>query len=380
MANALAARCAVTLVQLRPPNESIAAADGAGRFERVVALEKDRSYTPSKILQGLIGPSPLPVLNYSSPQAANGLRQLLLEQPFDGVQVEGIHLLSYLAGINALPQKPAIVVDWHNIESELMRRYAATEANWPKRLAARRTATLLERAEQRLLSGAPVHTVASAREREVLLARSPRNDIRVIPNGVETSRFLQIIREGPPAAPKRSLLFVGSMDYHANIDGVTWFARAAWPAIHAAFPDLIFTIVGREPVPEIRNLASGSVRVTGTVDDVLPYYRDAFAVIVPLRVGGGTRLKILEAMAAGVPVISTALGAEGIEVTNDTNILLADDPAQILSALQRLHRDTDLQRRLAAAGRLLVAQKYDWDVLGEALYLVHQERIAAARP
>ena len=104
------------------------------------------------------------------------------------------------------------------------------------------------------------------------------------------------------------------MDYHANIDAVTWFSRTAWPEIAPKHPDLHFTIVGRDPAPAVRALASDRIHVTGTVDDVRPFYASAVAAVVPIRSGSGTRLKILEAMAAGVPVISTRLGAEGIEV------------------------------------------------------------------
>src|SRR6202034_3746319 len=121
---------------------------------------------------------------------------------------------------------------------------------------------------------------------------------------------------------KSTILFVGSMDYHANIDAMTWFTRTAWPEIARARADLRLVIVGRDPAPEVRALASDRIRVTGTVEDVRPYYASALAAVVPLRSGSGTRLKIFEAMAAGVPIVSTRLGAEGIDAQNLVHFFL----------------------------------------------------------
>jgi polysaccharide biosynthesis protein PslH len=169
-------------------------------------------------------------------------------------------------------------------------------------------------------------------------------------------------------------LFVGSMDYHANSDAVLWFVNNIWGAIEKAFPDLNFTIVGRSPAKEIRDLATDRIRVTGTVEDVRPFYEQALAVIVPLRVGGGTRLKILEAMAMGVPVISTTIGAEGIEAQNGEEILLADSVEEMISALRVVMSNGGARREaVAQAGRRLVAAKYDWDSIAARLYQVHSE-------
>jgi glycosyltransferase involved in cell wall biosynthesis len=267
---------------------------------------------------------------------------------------------------------PGIVIDWHNIESELMRRYAETETSWPKRIAARRTAVLLEAAETELLQSCPVHAVASERERQLLLSRGCGSKIQVIGNGVEVSQFAHVAANY--FAGLKSILFVGSMDYHANIDGVLWFARETWPQIRSNWQDLNFTVAGRNPSPEIIGLKSESINVTGTIDDVRPYYSAALAAVVPLRVGGGTRLKILEAMAAGVPVVSTRLGAEGLDIIDGVNILLADTTEQMVSALGRLRSDGELWHRLVQNARRLVSERYDWDSLGQLLYDVHSNK------
>jgi glycosyltransferase involved in cell wall biosynthesis len=163
------------------------------------------------------------------------------------------------------------------------------------------------------------------------------------------------------------------MDYHANIDGVTWFTREIWPAIAEKHPELEFIIVGRHPSRAIRALASDRIRVTGTVEDVRLFYASASAVVVPLRVGSGTRLKILEAMAAGVPVVSTRLGAEGIDATHDIHLLLADNRAEMVAAINQMASSSPMRSRLVLAAREWVVNHYDWDLVGEELYRIHRE-------
>jgi glycosyltransferase involved in cell wall biosynthesis len=172
---------------------------------------------------------------------------------------------------------------------------------------------------------------------------------------------------------KRTILFVGSMDYHANIDAVIWFSRVAWPQIARRHSELQFTIVGRDPAPEVRALASDRICVTGTVDDVRPFYASAVAAIVPLRSGSGTRLKILEAMAAGVPVVSTRLGAEGIEAQDDVHLLLADVGPEFAAAVDRVVSSAETRVRLSQAARALVCRIYDWSIIGKQLHAIHAD-------
>jgi glycosyltransferase involved in cell wall biosynthesis len=168
------------------------------------------------------------------------------------------------------------------------------------------------------------------------------------------------------------------MDYHANIDGAVSFAREVWPQLRERKPELIFTIVGRDPAPEVCELASiPGIEVTGTVDDVRPYYREAIAAVVPLKVGGGSRLKILEAMAAGVPVVSTTLGAEGLEVTDDKNILIADPTEKMVEAIIKLIEQPEQRKQLREAGRTLISNRYDWARVGESLFKCYAGLLAA---
>jgi len=366
LARELARRASLTYLGLRNPQDPPPVPPPAEAFQAVL-ISKDPGYTPANILRGLLGPVPVNVLNCWTARAVAELRRLLDGQQFDVVQVEGVHLTPYLPYIRAARSRPAIVGDWHNIESEIMRRYSENTAGLPRRLYARRTAGLLEKMEVRLLKGCQAHSVASQREQERLLARVPGANISVVENGVDVSAYSTI----PAGGPRRDLLFVGSMDYHANIEAAVRFAADTWPLLHARRPQLRFVIVGRSPAPAVQALARlPGVAVTGTVDDVRPYYSQALATVVPLRVGSGTRLKILESMAAGVPVVSTRLGAEGLEVTEDRDILLAETAAETVRATEAL-ADGERWRSIAAAARELARTRYDWPILGEKLFRIH---------
>jgi len=383
LARELAKRASVTFVEMCHSGEQPSSPPSDRAFDEIVSLRKGASYTPGKILRGLAGPSPLTVLNYFDAKSANQLATLLERNRFDTVQIEGIHLSGYLDVIKAAPKRPAIVIDWQNIESELMWRYSKNARFWPKKMIARRTAGLLQRSEVMLLGGGETHTVVSDREQQKLLGWCPSALVNVIPNGVDTDLFsASVISEMQKNATsdmlKPSILYVGAMDYHANIDGVTWFAREIWPEIAVKHPELEFVIVGRRPSGAVRALASQRIRVTGTVDDVRPFYASAVAVVVPLRVGAGTRLKILEAMAAGVPVVSTRLGAEGIDATTNVHLLLAENRAEMVAAIDQI-ADPHIRSRLVSAAREFVTNRYDWALIGERLYQIHVQRLRASR-
>jgi glycosyltransferase involved in cell wall biosynthesis len=251
-----------------------------------------------------------------------------------------------------------------------MQRYSERTINFAKRTYSWRTAQQLASLERRALQEFDAHIVVSKRDREKLLALNPNVPVYVIENGVDTAYSSD---RGDTQVSGHRLLFVGSMDYHANIDAAIDFVRNIWPGLHARKPQLVMTIVGKDPVPEVRALASKpGVEVTGTVDDVRPLYREAVAAVIPLKVGAGSRLKILEAMAAGTPVISTTLGAEGLEVRDKENIAIADSDEQLTETILRIADDKAERARLIAGGRALVEAQYDWSRIGNALYRVYE--------
>jgi len=187
----------------------------------------------------------------------------------------------------------------------------------------------------------------------------PGCEITVVPTGVDTQQFQ--VAPASSATPPR-IVFTGSMDWEPNIDAVEFFCGQIWPRILAEFPNAIFQIVGRNPFAKVQRLASQSVQVTGTVPSVTDYLRGATVVVVPLRIGGGTRLKIYEAMAMGKALVSTSIGAEGLSFENGRDLLLADDASSFAEAILLLLRDAQVRRRIEQAAVQLAAQ-FDWSVV-----------------
>jgi glycosyltransferase involved in cell wall biosynthesis len=269
-----------------------------------------------------------------------------------------------------------VVFDWHNIESEAMRRYSASARSALRRAYAAFTARRLAALEKRILREGLGHIVCSERERDALKRVAPDARVAVVENGVDARAFAAF----EPAATRDRLVFVGSMDYHANVDAAVWFVRNVWPGLHEIFPMLRLTLVGSNPVEAVLALRSEpGVEVSGTVDDVRPYYAEALAAIVPLRLGGGTRLKILEAMAAGAPVISTPLGAEGLAVTPGVNILLAKQDRDWESHIRAVIENQDLRMGMARAARELACSRYDWEAIGASLHSTYCEWLGATK-
>jgi sugar transferase (PEP-CTERM/EpsH1 system associated) len=377
LARQIAGRAALTLVGLDteelPPGENMRRERLAGLHDsEVVRVRREAGYSRLNLLRGFVGPTPVSILNFTTPVAMSVLEQLFRQQVFDAVQVESVHLIAYAELIRRIAPKVPMLCDWHNIESEIQDRYAENHSGSLRSVYARRTADLLHRFERKFLRLGDAHTVCSERERQVLLALEPTARVEVIENGVDVEYFSQT--ERLPAGPRRSLVYVGLMEYHANVDAVTYFAREIWPRVRERRPELGFVIVGARPTPEVVALANQpGITVTGTVEDLRPYYRGALAAVVPLRVGGGTRLKILESMAAGTPVISTTLGAEGLRVTQGEDLVLADAPAAMAEAVAGLHEDSPQWSRLSENGKRLALSRYDWSVIGEKLMRVYAE-------
>ena len=377
LARVLAQRTRVTLLAFNDHEESSAPLENP--YEQVIEVKRDAAYTVSNVVRGLWGRTPLPVLNYTTESMKKALERILSDKDFDVVQVESIHLMAYLPIIRAARKPPLVICDWHNIESELMQRYSEREPNLLRRAYAGKTARLMSEFERRAVREFDAHVTVSQRDAERLRSLNANARIFVIQNGVDTEYYSDAQIEKAAwarreAPGKSRIVFVGSMDYHANIEGAVNFAREVWPRLRARQPELVFTIVGRDPSRGVRELAAiPGIQVTGTVDDVRPFYRRAVAAIVPLNVGGGSRLKILEAMAAGVPVVSTTLGAEGLDVQHGQNILIADTNEQIVEAIVRVVENEDRRRELGAAGRALVADHYDWSKVGVSLFKTYEE-------
>jgi glycosyltransferase involved in cell wall biosynthesis len=193
--------------------------------------------------------------------------------------------------------------------------------------------------------------------------------VTVVPTGVDLTEFKP---DASTREPEPLVMFVGAMDWEPNIDAVEYFSSEIWPAVLASVPGARFRIVGRNPDSRVRRLAAKSIEVTGRVSSVISQLHEAAVMIVPLRIGGGTRLKIYEAMAAGKAVVSTTVGAEGLDVHPGRDIVLADAPSSFAQAIVKLFRDRSLRQRYEVAAAALASQ-YDWPSVGERFETVLQQ-------
>lgn len=278
---------------------------------------------------------------------------------FDVVVAEHLFMARYSLTL-ACPR----VLVLHNIESDLARSLAATFPQ-PRRAYKAAASRWLSRYEKRMLSsmsGAVAVSEADSRRLEQLAPGLPAT---VVENGVDCTAFGETY--GAPRCEGHRLLYLGLMSYESNIDAVTWFTREVLPLIREDFPETVFTIAGGDPAPSVKALAGPGVAVAGYVDDVRPLYRENDVMVVPLRHGGGSRLKILEAFAAGTPVVSTAKGTEGLEAEDGRHLLVADTPRDMAAAVAGLFRDPGAGRVLRENAAALALERYDWPRLAAKL-------------
>jgi len=249
-----------------------------------------------------------------------------------------------------------VVLFQHNVETMLWRRMATTEKSTLRKLSYGIEARKMAAYETRTLRQFRHVIAVSDHDRSGMLSMAPECAITVVPTGVDTEKY-QAARSASGNPPL--IVFTGSMDWEPNIDAVEYFCNEIFPLVLASFPAARFQIVGRNPHARVRKLASASVEVTGTVPSVADYLRNATVVIVPLRIGGGTRLKIFEAMAMRKALVSTSIGAEGLDVTSGKDCLLADDANSFAMAILSLLQNPVLRRTYEENAAALAA-RFDW--------------------
>ena len=364
----LARRHAITYLAFKEPAQP--AADVAGMSEVASRIETVTRSEPAKgtlrfyadAAMHLVDPLPYAVGKYRSREFKDRLNALLETQTFDLIVCDFL-----FPAVNLPKQLPCPAVMFtHNVESEIWRRHAENKTGIQKFLYGAQYQRMLRYEGHALQRFEGVLAVSDA-DRQTFTALYPgaiSHPVHVVPTGVDTDYFAP----APSDPALRTLVFTGSMDWLPNEDAMQFFCRDILPLIRAQEPGVRLSIVGRAPTPAVKRLAEEhGVTVTGRVDDVRPYMKEAAVYVVPLRIGGGTRLKIFEAMAMGKAVVSTTVGAEGLPVTHGEHVLLADDPAAFANSVVSLLRDADRRATLEAAARTLVVEHYDWSAVAGAL-------------
>lgn len=300
-----------------------------------------------------------------SEELASKIQRLIQQVPFDLIQIEESALAPY---IELVPHGPKRVLTFYDIDFTQAARIASIKSSARARFRMRLYGRMMRRWEPTYAEHFDRCITVSEIDRDLLKNANPRLLIEVVANGVDTGCYQPLPHHENPA-----IMFVGSMNYAPCIDAMLHFAHDILPRILPAFPNLKLFIVGANPAPEICALENDTIHVTGRVEDVRPYYEQCPVVVVPLRAGGGTRLKILEAMAFGRAVVSTPLGAEGLDVRHDEHLLLADAPDTFAAHIINLLQDYALYARLTTAARAQVEAHYDWNIIASQMLRIYEE-------
>lgn len=312
---------------------------------------------------------PFTIAKFYSMRMRNKIK-LVLNNKYDLIHCSHLHMAQYVENLKNIPK----ILDEHNVEFFLIKRYLKEEQNLIKKIFVYFLQYLkLAKYESNISQKFKHCFVVSEIDKKNLESIAPNVVVSVIPNGVD------VIFYEPRRDEQRSniLVFTGVMDWFPNEDAVLFFYEQIWPLIKKEIKEVSFHIVGRNPSNKILNLSrqEKNIIITGYVDDVRPYIARSSVYIVPLRIGGGSRLKILEAMAMGKAIVSTSIGCEGLGITDNENILIANSPVEFAKKTVLLLKDSALCNKLGISARKLVENKCSWDIIGKKLDEVYNEVI-----
>lgn len=326
------------------------------------------------LLQCLIHRKPLTVAKYYSAKMARTLKSLLTSREFSIIHFEMLHMGQYLSVLRANSKSScATILGEQNIDSSIWRRLAREELIPLKKLIFYWQHRSFRSYERRICPRFDLCLCVSTQDQGDLESICPGVITELVPNGVDPNYF----KSGEDVEDETRLVFTGSMDWKPNEDAVEYFCYQILDHVRGEIPEVEFYIVGSNPTKRVLELGNiRSVTVTGWVEDVRPYIASAAVFVVPLRIGGGTRLKILQALAMGKSVVSTPIGCEGLDLQPDRHLLVADWYRPFAEATVKLMKDRAMRQRLAENGKKLVQERHDWDVVIEKLELAYRKAIS----
>jgi sugar transferase (PEP-CTERM/EpsH1 system associated) len=375
----LAKHHAVTFFTFYAAHENDVHAELSHIFERAIQIPLDLPPAKSagellNYAAHLFSREPYNLTKYCRPVVRKKLHALLQEETYDVV------LCDFLMAAGVIPWDwpgPKVLFT-HNVEAVIWQRHFEMARNPLWKAISWREWKAMESAERRYLRKADQVLTVSENDREVFARFLDPRKLTVIPTGADTEFFQP--SSGETETPN-SLVFTGSMDWLPNEDGILYFADEIFPLIRRHVPDVTLSIVGRKPSRRVKDLASRvpNIQVTGWVEDVRPYLAKGAVCIVPLRIGGGTRLKIFEAMSMAKAVVSTSIGAEGLPVKNGEHILLADDPASFAETTLQLLGNASQRAQIGHAARQLVEENYSWSTVSADFAQVLENVVKQAR-
>ncbi len=292
------------------------------------------------------------------------LRGLLRSRAFDLVSLEA-PFFAY-APLGCGPRgspRPRVIIDSHNVEFDLARQYGEMSSGLVRTI--HHAANWRKMRRDEVMAWRRVDGVAFTSYEDAARARAILPSLRtaVVPNGVDVDQFRP--RLDLPTSDGKTVVFFGTMNYYPNLDAVRWLLQEIWPVLSRRNPDARLKIIGSHPTPDILAQAGPRVEIAGLVDDLQRHLSEAAAILVPLRIGGGTRLKILESLAMSKAIVSTSLGAEGIAARSGEHLIIADDPSELANLTGGILDDPAQAQRLGEAGRALAERSYSWSAIGD---------------
>ena len=358
----------VTLLTLETQPTDTASITHIEQLDITVHLVQNSSTLPrvslSTLLSACVNRQPITVARYNVPAYRQKIKELLVTETFDLVHYEMFHTAQFYTETDlpsVLSQQNVDSAIWHRLTGETTNLFYKC-AYWTQQLA-------FQRYERVLSPQFDAVTCTSDIDAAVFQRHCAEGVVEVIPNGVDISHYQPDFQSEAPA----HLIYIGSMDWYPNEDAVSFFAEEVLPQVQGNVPDVKFTIVGRNPSARVQRLADREgVVVTGRVPEIKPYFAEATVFVVPLRIGSGTRLKILEALAMGKAVVSTTIGAEGLALRDGEEIIIADEPKDFADAVIQLLTDPSLRQKIGEKGRERVEQDYDWRNIGKKLLTVYE--------
>jgi glycosyltransferase involved in cell wall biosynthesis len=309
---------------------------------------------------------------YASRAFGDRLAARLRSTPFDLVHMDSLDLAQYLPACAGLP----VACVHHDVESDLLRRRADVDASPFRRRYLAHQSRLMRAVERRWCGAIALNVAVSEHDRARLQAIAPAARVAVVPNGVDTSEF-----DAPVAGTGTGVAFVGGTQPSPNLDALEYFCREIQPHLRELAGDVPVRWIGRaSPDQQQQYRMRYGVELSGYVDDVRPLMQAAACHIVPLRIGGGTRLKILNAWAMSKPVVSTSIGCEGLAAVDGENVLIRDEPRAFAAAVAGLLQSDSMRVTLGQRGRDTVRARYDWDAVGAAMLETYLSIARGGRP
>ena len=354
-----------------------------------VPIKRSRIKDAGYFIQSLFGATPFLIRRDNLANMRAALREVVSRQPFDIIHADQVSMaqFAWLAKQQILNEQisspeektPALIFDAHNATWTILQRMQQ-QVPWLLRPLVKHETSSLQRYEGWLIQNFD-HTLAvTTIDRDALLsadssADNLQNQISVIPIAVDTKEIAPL----PFNQQANQIVTLGTLHYPPNADGIRWFMREVYPLVIEKNPAATLTVIGKNPPPDFQQIAQqfpGRITISGYVPDLLPYLEQAAVLVVPVLAGGGMRVRILEAFSRRLAVVTTTIGLEGIDAKKGEQVLVGDTPIQFAEAVNSLLADAALRKKIAFGGRLLVEEKYDWQVVFSALNKVYQQTLA----